>query len=243
MSGDWLLHENSIISFQNLTEVPWSNICDLGCTEDFDTREWAYSEDRERRRQFVQLLNRALRSQLYPGVRWWRALNCYVFVGNLTNTPKKMRYQSLKQETTVTVVSKYEKTNKEGRKFIGLRHNAFRGQFRVFGNQWYLEITPTYVFTYDGENQDRFHESKLSGIKRIERNRSVLSQVLLWAQTLAQPGDMFRPVPRLHFGELRTFTLSVGIDDGNWTTHDPNVSVANGEFNFFDLLDAPVSET
>ena len=234
VSGDWLLHDKSILSFQNLTQRPWSKICDLGATEDFDTSEWAYAVDMGRRRQFVQLLNLTLKYQLFPDVRWWPKLGCYMFVGDLTTAPIKIRYRSLNQEAEITVVSKYEATSKEGKDYVWLRHLAFRSQFRLFEEQWYLEITPSYVFTWDGKKQHKFHESRLSGIKRIEGNRAVLSQVLLWAQTLAQTDDFFRPVPKLRFGELLMHTLPIGIDDQGWVKGDPDVSPKDGEPDLFE---------
>jgi hypothetical protein len=45
---------------------------------------------------------------------------------------------------------------------------AFRGQFRLLEDQWYLEITPTYRFTRDGYALDRFHEDRLKGIKALK---------------------------------------------------------------------------
>ena len=195
ISGDWMLHEQSVMSFQDLTKEPWSTICDPGTCEDFDTWEWAFAQDLDQRRRFVELLNLTLKDQLYPEVRWWQQLSCYMFAAGLNRAPVKKRYRSLKQDAEITVVSKYDSTNKNGVKLDFLRHLAFRGQFRLFDDQWYLEITPTYVFTWDGKSQYRFHENSLSGIKRLEGNRAVLSSLLLWADTLAQPGDLFENIP------------------------------------------------
>ena len=243
ITGDWLMYEQSVMSFQNLTRDPWSTICDPGACEDFDTWEWAYSLDPDRRRRFVQLLNRTLRDQLYPEVQRWPKLGCYMFSADLTRAPVKKRYRSLQQDTEITVVSKYDKTNKEGKEFVWLRHLAFRGQFRLFDDQWYLEITPTYVFTWDGERQYLFHESSLSGIKRVEGNRAVLSAVMLWAQTLAQADDLFRSPPKLRFGELLTATLPIGIDDEGWLSGDPDVDPDAGEGDLFAADEEPASET
>lgn len=243
VSGDWFLHDKSIISFQNLTHGPWPNLCDLGSTEDFETSEWAYSEDLDRRRQFVQLLNRSLKEQLYPEIRWWPKLGCYMFAGDLASAPIKIRYQSIKQTTQITVVSKYETTNKKGEKYVRLRHLAFRGQFRLFDDQWYLEILPSYVFTWDGNRPDRFHEKMLSGIKRIEGNRAVLSQVLLWAQILAQRCDLFRSDQSLRFGRLVGFKLPIGIVDRDWQKIDSDIHRRKDEFGLFDLNKGMPGET
>jgi len=82
-------------------------------------------------------------------------------------------------------------------------------------------MNPTYVFTYDGFRLSRFHADYLSGIKRRERNRSVVSQLLLLAEYLRTNGTLFDPpYPYLTFGELLDFDLGVGVDDHAWLTQE-----------------------
>lgn len=234
IGGDWLMHEQSIVSFQDLRKDPWSSICDPGACEDFDTWEWAYTLDDDRRRNFVDLLNRTLKDQLYPDVHFWPKFGCLAFAAKLETAPLKRRYRSLQQQSDMTVVSKYSNTNKEGKTFTWLRHLAFRGQFRLFDDQWYLEITPTYVFTWDGERIYHFHEKSLSGIKRVEGNRAVLSSVLVWAETLAQSDDLFRSTAKIRFGELLTESLPLGIDDAGWLNADPDALPDDRDRDLFD---------
>ena len=242
VAGDWILHDKSVLSFQDLTKGPWLKVCDPGACEDFDSREWAYSLDPDRRRLFVQLLNRALSDQLYPEVRWRPELGCYIFRGDLATAPIKKKYHALQQQAGITVVAKYNKTSKKGDEYEWLRHLAFRGQFRLFDDQWYLEITPTYVFTWDGIRQYNFHESSLSGIKRLEGNRAVLSQVMLWAHTLTQSDDLFRSAPKLRFGELLRHTLPTGIDDDGWLSGDPDVNPNDDDDDLFAADQDPADE-
>lgn len=241
IGGDWLMHEQSVVSFQDLRREPWSTICDPGACEDFDVLEWAYSLDDDRRRQFVDLLNRTLKDQLYPDVQFWPKLGCYGFSADLETAPVKKRYRSLHQNSELTVVARYSKERSDGREFVWLRHLAFRGQFRLFEDQWYLEITPTYIFTWDGNRLDRFHESRLSKIKRLEGNRAVLSSVLVWAETIANTDDLFRSSPKIRFGELFTQSLPLGIDDAGWLSGDTEVDPATGDVggDLFDDLDEP----
>ena len=222
IGGDWLLHEKSIISFQDLTMSPWNELCDQGACEDFDVWEWAYSTDIDKRRQFVDLLNRTLRDQLYPEVQYWGRLECFAFTGKPENTPLPRSYLSLKNKSSLTVVSKYTKKNKDGIEFIHLRHLAFRGKFQLFEDKWYLEITPTYVFTWDGFQLDRFHVSRLSKIKQIEGNRAVLSSLLCWADTLQKGDDLYRSIPKIRFGGLATVNTTLGIDDKGWLKGEPD---------------------
>ena len=212
-----------MLAFHDLNEAPWSDICEPGTVEGFESSEWSDSQDGNRQRQFVQLLNRTLRSQLAPNVRYWPKEDCYAFVGFLEEGKKRRSYESLKRRSPISIVSKFQRTTPDGRTFEWLRHLAFRGQFRRFDGLWYLEITPTYRFTQDGYWLYRFHEDALKGIKRIEGNRSVLSAVLFWADYLHPSNDFFsrKDLP-LVFGNLPVFDIDVGINDSQWSERDPN---------------------
>lgn len=219
IAGEWILREKAIMAFFDLAQPPWPAVCDEGTVESFSTAEWSDSEDPARRRQFVQLLGRSLREQLYPvGVRYWPEEDCYAFSGT---TDRQHTYQALQRRSRMTVIRRFERTTDEGRTFTRFRHLAFRARFRRISEKWYIEITPTYRFTWNGTDSDRFHAEWLSGIKRIEGNRAVLSQVLIWADLLARPELSSGPKPTLAFKLPLSFKAPVGIDDGGWSARDP----------------------
>lgn len=232
INDDWLLHESKVYSFQDLRSGPWASICDQGTCDSFDTREWALSIDADRRRRFVELLNRTLKDQLYPHVRYSPGADCFAFYANLESAPLKWNYRALKRRSAMTVVAKYSKKSRDGRQFTWLRHLAFRRQFRLFEEQWYLEITPTYVFTWDGVHLDRFHEQRLKKIKLIEKNRAVLAAIVLWSDYLKTKEDLLysSTTRKLKFGELMETSLDVGIDDAAWSASDEDLTPESGDF-------------
>jgi hypothetical protein len=216
------------VSFCDLGDHPWGEICDPGTVESFDTSEWSHSADAVRRREFVELLNRTLASQLYPDVRHWDREDCYAMSGLGREKARKRSYRSVRAKSTLTVVAKYERESADGRHFEWFRHLAFRGQFRLIEETWYLEITPTYRFTMDGLTLDRFHESRLKGIKGIEKNRAVLSSVLYWADYLTTPAGLYDS-PLLTFGNLLSFPSEVGISDDLWSANDQTEGVRDDD--------------
>ena len=238
VSDDWLLHESRVYSFQDLRSDPWASICDQGTCDSFDTREWAFSSDLDRRRRFVELVNRTLKDQLYPHVRYFPRADCFAFSGNLESAPVRWNYRSLSRRSSMTVVAKYGKKSRDGRQFTWLRHLAFRRQFRLFESQWYLEITPTYVFTWDGIHLDRFHEQRLKKIKIIEKNRAVLAAIVFWSDYLRTKEDLLysSTMRKLKFGDLMETSLEVGIDDASWSAGEEDVAPDAGDFPG-DLLD------
>lgn len=244
IGGDWVLQDRSILSFQDLSVEPWRSICDQGTCEPFSTKEWAYSKDADRRRKFVELLNRTLKDHVYPHMRYWPRRDCFAFVGTLENSPVKIRYRALARESTMTAVAKYSKKRaRDGQIFVWLRHLAFHRQFRLLDERWFLEITPTYLFTTNGVYPDRFHEDRLRGIKRIEGNRAVLSSILLLAQFLARRNDLLSEKGResLLFGELEEANLSFGVDDAAWSD-DAKTNENEPGSDVFDLLSSAGQE-
>jgi len=197
------------------------NVIDTGAVEQFNTRDWAYSEDPKERRLFVKLLNTALKDDLeMQDVRYFRNQDVYAFLGWPDDPPRKLKYSNLRVRSTVTVVAHYERENKEGKISYYQRHAAFQGRFRYLGGKWYLEITPTYRFTSNGKDQVWYHESLLSGIKRLEKNRSVLSQLLVWQAVLRAPLTSAQSVRLLEFEPLISINFPSNVNEESLTALD-----------------------
>lgn len=186
--ASWILHNNMVHSFTDPEESRLEHIVDTGSIESNPSSAWVASDDPDRLRLFVQLLNNALRDDLdFKDVWFFSDDRVYAFAGHLNAEPRQYRYQNIRQRSAITVVSHYTHQAKDGNTYPYLRHLAFAGRFRRIDGTFYLEVTPTYRFTSDGKHKDRFHDDRLSGIKRLERNRAVLSQVRLWNDMLVAP--------------------------------------------------------
>ena len=146
VSGAWIIQKKQLISFHDLRAGPWSAACEAGAVEKFSSDEWALSSNLDQRRSFVRLLNQALRDQLFPKVRYWGREDCYAYAGRPSGTSLKDSYRSLQRNSQIAVVTRFENRYRE-QTFEWYRHIAFRGQFRRFDDDWFLEITPTYRFT------------------------------------------------------------------------------------------------
>jgi hypothetical protein len=221
---EWILNNKQIMSFHDLNEFPWNEVCQ-GSAEEFDTEEWAYSDELDKRNTFVHLLNLALSQKLMPQVRFEKKFGHYYFVATPNLTPKELGYKSLVQNTSRIVFQGYQK-KKDPTQVSYYRHSAFFGQFHFFENNWYLEITRTYHFTRDGYNASIFREDQLTGIKQLERNPAVLGQVVMWAEHLKEKPDLFnRPYPFLVFGSLVQFEIEAGFEDNAWLKREEKEEV------------------
>lgn len=214
----WVVNGKLLYSFGDPTQGPLSRLADTAAIESHDTSVLASSTDPDKRRLFVRLLNGALRDDLAGiGVWYFKDDDVFAFAGKPNEPNRKHAYRSLHKNSEITVVFHHEWVAKDGRKNPYLRHNAFRGRFRQLDETWHLEVTPTYRFTTDGREKYRFHEDQLRGIKRLEKNRAVLSQVLLWSDVLCPPLSLFPGAPRLlRFDPGAVFQAMRSVPDELW---------------------------
>lgn len=221
ISGVFFLKSKNILSFCNLGEHPWDKICNAGSLKIYNTSEWADSNDAEKRRDFVQLLNLCLRGMAHKlGLEYHNAKECFYVRPTKKLSPRSITYPSITKNASREVFRGYP-NKRDPSRMAYYRHSAFEGKFLHTDSGWYLQITPTYLFTSDGYRLARYCEDNLKLIKQKEKNPAILGQVIMWAENLRPKNDMFRPKYRfLEFGELMKFDIDVGIDDEAWLPHE-----------------------
>jgi hypothetical protein len=208
-----------MLSVHDLAGADWKAIVDAGSVEDFDVSEWSDSNDSDKVNEFTELLGKCLGVRAKQlKLRYNRDFEYYFFPPTEDLSPRNISYKSMRQGADRFVFKKY--STKKGGEAVReyYRHSAFGAQFRRYENEWFLQITPTYRFTEDGERVLKFYESKLKGIKALERNPTVLGQVVMWADLLreGEPGLFPPDYPFLQFGDLARVTMPVGIRDSKW---------------------------
>jgi hypothetical protein len=220
VAGEWILGRKMLTSFHDLSTYPWTEVCDRGTVEEMDTYEWARSGDPVRQREFVQLLNSCLRDMLFrKGVKFFRETQCYYFRASQDLSEREYSYHSRERKTSRYVFKGYPKRS-DHTQMSYYRHSALEGRFVRYGTNWYLQITPTYHFTRDGERISRYAPDLMAGIKRLESNQSVHGQVVMWAHLLTERSLFDTGSQFLHFGSLVEFELEVGVDDAAWLKHE-----------------------
>lgn len=214
---EWFLSDGRIHSFHDLSSYPWKHFCDVGTHETFDTAEWAGSDDPTRARHFVWLLNSALTERLKEwNVRKRKEDDVYYFAAAKVFRPRRVDFSGCVAEQFRTVVQKYPSG-----KTSYVRHTAFTGYFKNLDGDWYLEITPTYIFTMDGLKPSKYEADLLTGIKQLEHNDAVMVQVHLWADILTRQADLVHgDYGFLRFSDLLTFDLPYGINDKEWLSQE-----------------------
>lgn len=215
---EWILRNERILTFHDLREPPWTEVSDRGTVEEFAASEWFESDDPDKLREWVELLNHTLAAKLSREGIWQRREHhryVYYFRCGWHSDRRFYGYKSHLQKTRREVVRPLKsKTTKE---FACYRHSAIEGRFHRFEKRWYLEITPTYFFTRDGSKMYKYHSEQLAGIKRLEHNPAVCGQLIMWEKLLTDRGDLFRQeYPWMTFDGLKRFQVQNGIPDDLW---------------------------
>jgi len=230
----WFFRSGQVVSFQPFDATVWESVIEQGTEERFNMEEWAYSHERSRVNEFLELMFYALRAKLRPlGVGYFREGDYFYFTATPDLKPQRVEYKSFRKNATRTVFQGFpSKDDPTHMRFY--RHLAFEPQFLNFGKTWYLAITPTYHFTFDGWQQHKWYESKLKGIKALEKNPAVLGQVAFWASLLRESATgLFKEsqTSALAFGDLVSQPLEAGINETLWlwNEEDDSTKKANSE--------------
>lgn len=211
-----ILRSGAVLSFRNLDEHPWRELCDTGAIEEFQCAEWSETDDPDRERDFVHLLNLALQEKVSREMRFDPKRKAVFFKPNPRNKARKFAYFSEAKNTDRFVAKPYER--KDGSVSFW-RHSAFKWQFIRIADDWYVQITPTYHFTWNGRETDNLGAERLAKIKRMEWNNSVRGQFIAWREYLceAQQDDLFsQGYPFLSFAPVDKLEAEFGIPDDLW---------------------------
>jgi len=215
--SEWFLKNGMLLSAHNLAEHPFDLVCDAGAADHFDVKEWSQTLDEDKKREFVQLLNRCLRERMRQlGLVYIpdKPFECYFFRLPPGALKREFGYAAEKRRASRKMVSVSRRKDGSIRYF---KHQAFKAHFYRFDARWFLEITPTYYFTEDGRALYRFYEDPLRWHKENENNNAVRGQLTTWIRLLTRKPDLIAEEYKfLSFADPESFTFPVGIDDAAW---------------------------
>lgn len=217
--NEWFLKNERILSFLDLGQNQWSKVVDAGTIERFDSDEWAKSNDPDKRRDFVRLLNQALRTFLGARGIWKFApkesATIYYFAPGRDKVERRESWEGAAKDSDRFVV-KAVHAKKDPARIVCYRHQAMQPRFDRFGSAWHLVVEPTYHFTRDGEIPSGYREEYLSGLKRIEKNQAVSNNVRFWEAFLTRQDLFSKQGESLAFGRALKFDAEFGIPEEAW---------------------------
>jgi len=241
--GEFSLHNKRILAARDLTDAGWESIVDRGTVEEFDAADWSHTNDRDRYKQWVEILRGCLDARAKElGLRFRRDDAAYYFPATKDLSDRKVSYVSVKEASERRVFQAYRYTKGQRIGEVSYyRHSACVLNLRRYDRQWYLEITPTYHFTSDGHQRHPYAHKLTSGIKRQEKQGAVMYQLVMWASLFRgspEGEDPFFSTSRydlVRFGALQTFGLEAGIDDDAWLPNEDKATAEVGQQTLGDL--------
>ncbi|HEV2551900.1 MAG TPA: hypothetical protein VGU20_31625, partial [Stellaceae bacterium] len=226
---DWVVRDRRFLSFRDPRGTSLTEIVDEGSVEAVETELVAFPDDLDDENIFIDLLGRTLCAQLEPELTFDRESRALYFRALAENTGRRYRYRSLVNETSAEVVSVWR--TRAG--YIGsVRHHAFTPRFQRLGDQWFLSVTPTFIFTHDGYRPHHNASALIAGKKKKEKNAAIRGQFVMWRHLLIRSGDppavLLANGPKrasiLKFEALDPIIMPLAVPEDAWRQNDPNAA-------------------
>ena len=222
--SDYEVSGGRLITFQNLEKHanPFAFLVDEGTVEPFSPSDF-YSIDADHERIFKSLLRFCLQHKLYKHrVLWKHKEGLFIFLPIRDSDDIRTETWIGKKKASRTVFHRKYK-DKDPDKVFSTRHFAFSTGFLIVDDQWYVSITPDWFFSYgDDYRRSAFGDVPLSGLKRMEKNRSVFDQfrfLCSWLNDL-DSADLFSldaaTTPMLTFGSILELGGAPHLNEEYW---------------------------
>lgn len=226
---DWVIRDRSFWSFRDPRCTVLEEIVDADTVEAVDTEEIALLDDVEDQNAFIELLRRSVEAQLVDDLFFDKDSRALCFRAYRPGMKREYEYRSLQNPTSAEVVTLI---GKEGRDDI-MRHHAFVPRYQRIADDWFVSITPTFVFTSDGYRTHPASSVMLAGKKKLEKAGAIRGQVVMWrhllmasaeapARTLLNeetaPTD---PRPPIGFEPVEVLAMPVTVPEDVWRKEDP----------------------
>ena len=234
---DWIIRDGHFISFRDPREGALTHIVDIGSIEEIASEEVAFPDEEPDEHAIIDLLRRTLSTQLDGVLTFNRKQRAFYFPAVQDTIKRSYQYKSLQQRTSADVVKKYEK----GGKLKYVRHHAFEPRFWRIGDQWFLLVTPTFVFTWDGFRPDKFASDRLARKKQFEYNSALTGQFAMWRYLLCgddqnKTSSLFDLEPKagsiLKFLPLNPLSLPRSVPDDLWRASESAAPQSTGQRRF-----------
>jgi len=171
----------------------------------------------QRRSLVPQLIRRAILAGNRRDIRWSPEERVAYF--RLLEEGKDRRYRWAKGKGR-TVVKARASRKHDG--LSGYRHDAFRLGVRCLASEWFVVVSPTYLFTLDGTRRSSFHADALKKMRALDRAAAVSQQLRMWEHLLTrQRGFWDEDNHPFRLDGYREVELPVRPPEGAWS-RDPS---------------------
>ena len=222
--SDYEVSGGRLITFHNLEDRdgPFHFLIEEGTAEPFSPADY-FSIDQDHGRVFKSLLRFSLQQKLFRHrVLWKHKDGLFIFlpIKDVDNT-RSISWTGKKKSERRVFERKFNRN--DAKKVLSTRHFAFSVSFLTVQDEWYVSITPDWYFSYGDEyRRSNFGDSLLSGLKRMEKNRSVFDQfrfLCAWLKDLDSEdlfSDSAGSSPQLTFGNILELGGGPSLNEDLW---------------------------
>ncbi len=238
---DWVIRGRRFYSFRDPRQSATACLVDEDSVEAIETELIADSDDPDNRLIMIELLRRSLQEQTSGLLSFGKDGGCLYFKAPGRFRKVVYNYRSSKNDTRALVVSVY-RDKRDTSSIKSVRHHAFIPRFEQIAGDWYLSVTPTFVFTVDGFQPHRFSSSLLAGKKKLERNSAIRGQFFMWKHLLISSGyesrdllshlDLSNSSRILRFENLESLAMPKAVPEDAWQRCDPNANRMQAEMDW-----------
>jgi len=226
---DWIVRDGSLWSFRDPRTGPMAEVVDVDTVEAVEVKLVSLPDNPDDENAVIDLLRRSVEAQLYDQLVFDKDSRSLYFRAEAAGKARTYIYRSLQQATSAEVVKLIKK---QGREDI-MRHHAFNPRYQRLGDNWFISIQPTFVFTADGHRPHPASSLMLSGKKKLEKEGAVRGQIIMWRHLLIESGkpssglfdDPDRDArARIQFEALEPVALPISVPEDVWKKDDPNAA-------------------
>lgn len=183
-SRDWHIFEKKFISFKPLDNnlEPLNKLIEIGTVEEFALDEFI-SSGYKYELALSRLIDNTIRELASKkGIQWLRKERMFRF-----RPPKLIRSRKItwknKKAATRTVVK--EVWNNDKTQISYFQQLSFKIQSFLSESTWFLAITPTWSYTYDGYQAHKFESDLITKKKKLESNNAVYQHFMFISYCLS----------------------------------------------------------
>jgi len=183
-SRDWHVFEKKIISFKPLDNKsePLSNLVEIGTVEEFSLNEFAETGYKYELALSILIDNTIQELVHKKDIQWLRRERMFRF-----RPPKLIRSRKIKwkNKKTATRTLVKEVWNKDKTQITHFQQLSFKIQSFLSETRWFLAITPTWSYTYDGYQTHKFESDLITQKKKLESNNAVYQHFMFISYCLS----------------------------------------------------------
>jgi hypothetical protein len=183
-SRDWHVFEKKILSFKPLdnSSEPLNNLVEIGSVEEFNLDEFA-SSGYKYELALSRLIDNTIQELTYKkDIQWLRKERMFRFRPPKLIRSRKVSWKN-KKKATRTVVA--EVWNKDRTQITHFQQLSFKVQSFLSESTWFLAVTPTWSYTYDGYRTHKFESDLITNKKKLESNNAVYQHFMFISYCLS----------------------------------------------------------